>query len=133
MKDGKKVVWVNGCYDLLHDGHIAALKEAKEQGEYLIVGLNSDASVKANKGENRPVDNQEKRKSKLLGTGVVDEVIIYGEKTPIKIIKEVKPDVIVRGHDQTIEPELAEFEFYRAGKYGDISTTKLLSEKSKNS
>lgn len=128
VRDGNKIVWVNGCFDLLHEGHVEMLKEAKEQGDYLIVGLNSDESVKINKGDGRPVDNLETRKRKLMETGFVDEIIVFGEKSPVELIKKIKPDVIVKGHDQKIEPELAdEFNFFRASKYGDVSTTKLLS------
>lgn len=121
-----KKVWVNGCFDLLHEGHLDFLKEAKSQGDYLIVGLNSDSSVKQNKGPKRPVENEEIRKRKLMKTLIVDEVIIYNDLTPIEIIKKINPDVIVRGHDQKIEEELNAFKFYRAGKQKDISTTKLI-------
>jgi len=125
-----KRVWVNGCFDLLHEGHLDFLKEAKTQGDFLIVGLNSDYSIKQNKGENRPIDNQETRKIKLLETGFVDEVLIFNTKSPIELIKKTKPDLIVKGHDQYIEPELAnEFNFYKAGKQKDISTTKIIEER----
>ena len=125
-----KRVWVNGCFDLLHEGHLDFLKEAKAQGDFLIVGLNSDYSIKQNKGENRPIDNQETRKIKLLETGFVDEVLIFNTKSPIELIKKTKPDLIVKGHDQYIEPELAnEFNFYKAGKQKDISTTKIIEER----
>jgi len=120
-------VWVNGAFDLLHEGHLAFLKEAKAQGDFLIVGLNSDSSIKAYKSKDRPIDSQEIRKKKLIATGIVDEAVIFDEPNPIKIIKDTMPDLIVRGHDQKIEPELAEFKFYRAKKAGDISTTKILS------
>ena len=127
-----KRVWVNGCFDLLHEGHLDFLKEAKAQGDFLIVGLNSDYSIKQNKGENRPIDNQETRKIKLLETGFVDEVLIFNTKSPIELIKKTKPDLIVKGHDQYIEPELAnEFNFYKAGKQKDISTTKLIENSGK--
>ena len=127
-----KRVWVNGCFDLLHEGHLDFLKEAKTQGDLLIVGLNSDYSIKQNKGENRPIDNQEIRKRKLLATGFVDEVLIFNTKSPIELIKKIKPDLIVKGHDQYIEPELAnEFNFYKAGKQKDISTTKLIENSGK--
>jgi len=115
---------------LLHDGHLDFLHEAKTQGDYLIVGINSDESVRQNKGKNRPVDNEETRKRKLYETGFVDEVIIFNEKNPIELIKKIKPDLIVRGHDQICEPELSRFKFYRAGKQKDISTTKII-EKNK--
>lgn len=119
-------VWVNGAFDLLHEGHLAFLKEAKEQGDFLIVGLNSDNSIKTYKAKDRPIDSQEIRKKKLLATGIVNQVIIFDEPSPIKVIKETNPDLIVRGHDQKIEPELADFKIYRAKKFGDISTTKIL-------
>lgn len=122
-------VWVNGAFDLLHEGHIAFLKQAKEQGDFLVVGLNSDSSIKKYKSKDRPIENQEIRKGKLLATGIVDEVVIFDEPSPEEAIRKYRPDLIVRGHDQKIEPELAEFKFYRANKEGDISTTKILSEK----
>ena len=122
-------VWVNGAFDLLHEGHVGFLKQAKEQGDFLVVGLNSDSSIKKYKSKDRPIENQEIRKKKLLETGIVDEVIIFDEPSPIEVIKRYQPDLIVRGHDQKIEPELAEFKFYRASQFGDISTTKILSEK----
>ena len=122
-------VWINGAFDLLHSGHIAFLKQAKKQGDYLIVGLNSDSSIKKYKSKDRPIENQEKRRKKLLDTGIADEVIIFDEPNPIEIIKEIKPDIIIRGHDQKIEPELSQFKFYKAKQVGDISTTKIIKEK----
>jgi|WetSurMetagenome_2_1015567.scaffolds.fasta_scaffold161054_1 rfaE bifunctional protein nucleotidyltransferase chain/domain len=121
-------VFVNGAFDLLHSGHLAFLKQAREQGDYLIVGLNSDASIGKYKSKDRPIENQETRKKKLLETKMVDEVIIFDEPSPMRIINEVRPDIIVRGHDQTIEPELSNYRFYRARQVGDISTTKILSK-----
>lgn len=123
-------VWVNGAFDLLHSGHLEFLKHAKEHGDYLIVGLNSDFSIKKYKSSDRPIENQETRKKKLLATGIVDEVIIFDEISPVEIIKKHMPDLIVRGHDQKIEPELERlgFKFYRVKRYGDISTTKILRE-----
>ena len=122
-------VWVNGAFDLLHEGHLAFLREAKEQGEFLIAGLNSDISIKKYKSKDRPIENQEIRKKKLLATGLVDEAVIFDEPSPVEAIRRYKPDIIARGHDQKIEPELAEFKFYRAKKFGDISTTKILQSK----
>ena len=120
------VVFVNGCFDMLHEGHIRFLKEAKKKGGYLIVGLNSDISVRRNKGSSRPIEKQTVRKRKLLGTGIVDRVIIFNDRSPIRLINTIRPDIIVRGHDQKIEKELRAFRFYRVRKYKDISTTKLL-------
>lgn len=119
-------VFVNGCFDLLHKGHLSFLKEAKKQGDYLIVGLNSDISIKKFKDKSRPIENQETRGKKLLETGLVNEVIIYDEETPIELIRKINPDVIVRGFDQKIEPELREFKFVRLKRFGNISTTKII-------
>ena len=126
-----KVVWVNGAFHILHSGHMDFLKQARVQGNRLIVGLNSDASIKKYKSNNRPIENQEIRKKKLMDTGIVDEVIIFDEPTPVEIIKKIGPEIIVRGHDQKIEQELKilGFKFYRAKRVGDISTSKILGEK----
>ncbi len=98
-KQSKKIVFTNGCFDLLHDGHIQLIKEAKEQGDILVVGLNSDASVKRLKGNERPIQNQEDRISALLELEEVDEVIVFKEDTPKQLIAELTPDVLVKGAD----------------------------------
>jgi len=93
------IVFTNGCFDLLHPGHIDLLERAKSLGSKLVVGLNSDRSVRAIKGIDRPYLNQEDRKALLLGLSAVDEVIIFDETTPEDLIKRVRPDVLVKGDD----------------------------------
>lgn len=97
------VVFTNGCFDILHKGHIDYLKESKKLGTFLIVGINSDNSVKRLKGENRPVNNQWDRKAILEELRCVDEVIIFEEDTPYELIKKIAPDIITKGGDYTIE------------------------------
>lgn len=128
MKTEKIIVFVNGCFDLLHEGHLHLLKEAKKHGDHLIVGLNSDKAIRKLKGEERPFDNQEIRKQKLLDTKLVDEVTLF-EDSPIELIKYINPDVIVRGYDQTIEKELSEFRFERISQVPGVSTTILVKKK----
>lgn len=96
---GKKIVFTNGCFDILHLGHVEYLNEAKAQGDVLIIGLNSDQSVKKLKGTDRPINNEEDRKSMLLNLRAVDCVQIFTEETPLSIIKLIKPDVLVKGGD----------------------------------
>ena len=95
------VVFTNGCFDILHRGHVKYLKATKELGDYLIVGVNSDSSVKRLKGLDRPVNKQEDRVAVLQAIKYVDEVIVFDEDTPYRLIKEVKPDIITKGGDYT--------------------------------
>lgn len=99
----KKIVFTNGCFDILHLGHVEYLNEAKAQGDVLIIGLNSDASVKKLKGENRPINNQNDRAKMLLNLKAVDCVQIFTEETPLEIIKLINPNVLVKGGDWKIE------------------------------
>ena len=103
VSSGQQVVFTNGCFDIIHVGHIQMLSEAKKQGEYLIVGLNSDASVKRLKGEGRPINSELDRKYLLESIKYVDEVIIFNEDTPIDLIKKIRPNVLVKGGDWPIE------------------------------
>ena len=96
---GKKIVFTNGCFDILHRGHVAYLNEAKKLGDVLVVGLNSDASVKELKGPERPVNSELDRKYVLENLKAVDFVAIFGEQTPLRLIQEVKPDILVKGGD----------------------------------
>jgi rfaE bifunctional protein nucleotidyltransferase chain/domain len=100
---GKKIVFTNGCFDLLHAGHIASLSQAADFGDILIVGLNSDASVKRLKGEHRPVQTEQNRATILASLYMVDAVVIFDEDTPLEIIKKIMPDVLVKGGDYTPE------------------------------
>jgi len=97
------IVFTNGCFDILHRGHIEYLKQSKKLGTYLIVGINSDNSVRRHKGENRPVNNQWDRKSILEELRCVDEVIIFEEDTPYELIKRIVPDIITKGGDYKVE------------------------------
>ncbi|MFA5404308.1 MAG: D-glycero-beta-D-manno-heptose 1-phosphate adenylyltransferase [Ignavibacteria bacterium] len=102
LKDkNKKLVFTNGCFDILHRGHIEYLKQAKSLGDYLVVGLNSDSSVRKIKGELRPVNNQYDRAFVLNSLKVINAVIIFSDDTPYNIIKEIIPDYLVKGGDWT--------------------------------
>ncbi len=98
-----KVVFTNGCFDLIHPGHIDLLNKAKALGDKLVVGLNSDSSVRQMKGVGRPVVSQEARKAVLLGLKAVDDVVIFDELTPENIIREIRPDVLVKGGDWPVD------------------------------
>ena len=100
---GKKIVFTNGCFDIIHVGHIRYLTAAKSFGDVLIVGLNTDESVRKLKGESRPVNNQDDRAEVLLGLKAVDHVIFFGEQTAENLISELKPDIYVKGGDYTLE------------------------------
>ena len=99
----KRVIFTNGCFDILHKGHLSLLKQASEQGDKLVVGLNTDASVKRLKGTERPLNNQKTRKEQLELIPYVDEVILFEEDTPYELIKKINPDLIVKGGDYTVE------------------------------
>jgi rfaE bifunctional protein nucleotidyltransferase chain/domain len=101
--EGKKVVFTNGCFDILHKGHVAYLNEAKKCGDLLIVGLNSDASVKRLKGEERPINNEQDRKFVLENLKSVDFVEIFTEDTPLNLIKAITPNYLVKGGDWTVD------------------------------
>lgn len=92
-----KVVFANGCFDIIHPGHIEVLKFAKSLGDKLVIGINSDRSVRALKGKGRPVNGQEVRKAVLEAIRYVDEVVIFDELRPTRLIKELKPDIVVKG------------------------------------
>ena len=96
---GKIIVFTNGCFDLLHKGHLSYLEASKELGDYFIVGLNSDSSVKKLKGEDRPVNNEMARSKNLLSTSIVDDVIIFDEDNPLKLINGILPNVLTKGGD----------------------------------
>ena len=102
LKDVKReIVFANGCFDIIHFGHIHLLKSAKALGKRLIVGVNSDASVKKLKGDTRPINSQEVRLAQVKALPYVDEAYIFNEDTPYELIKKVKPDIIVKGGDYT--------------------------------
>jgi D-beta-D-heptose 7-phosphate kinase/D-beta-D-heptose 1-phosphate adenosyltransferase len=100
---GRKIVFTNGCFDLLHAGHLACLEGAKRLGDLLVVGLNSDSSVRGLKGVARPVIDQSNRASLLAGLACVDLVVIFDEETPVSLIEMFQPDVLVKGSDYSLD------------------------------
>ena len=101
--EGKTIVFTNGCFDILHRGHAAYLREAKKLGDRLIIGLNSDASVKRLKGETRPINTEDDRAYLLESLACVDYVIIFTEDTPYELLSHIHPDVLAKGGDYQIE------------------------------
>src|SRR3989337_2684216 len=98
-KKNKTIVFTNGCFDIIHAGHVRYLNKAKSLGDILVVGLNSDSSVKNIKGEKRPIVPQRERAEVLSGLEAVDYVVFFNEPTPIRLIKAVLPDILVKGAD----------------------------------
>ena len=96
---GGTVVFTNGVFDLLHPGHVRYLNDARRLGDLLIVGVNSDRSVRANKGDNRPINRADERVEILLALGVVDAVVVFDEDTPLNVITAIQPDILVKGAD----------------------------------
>lgn len=121
---GKTIVWTNGCFDILHYGHVAYLQEARDCGDVLIVGVNSDDSVRALKGQSRPINTLEDRIGVLCALSAVDFVISFEEQTPLALIKAIKPDVLVKGSDYAGK-EIVGAEFA-----GEVQLAKLLSGRS---
>lgn len=102
-EEGKIIVFTNGCFDIIHRGHMVYLSEAKSLGDFLVVGLNSDSSVKRIKGNNRPINTEKDRAFVLAGLKPVDAVIIFNEDTPYNLIDKIKPDILVKGGDWKTE------------------------------
>jgi D-beta-D-heptose 7-phosphate kinase/D-beta-D-heptose 1-phosphate adenosyltransferase len=100
---GKTVAFTNGCFDILHQGHIASLSDAAREADFLVVGLNSDASTCRLKGESRPINNQQARATVMAALLMVDAVILFEEDTPLNLINAIRPDVLVKGGDYTLE------------------------------
>lgn len=100
---GKTIAFTNGCYDILHEGHIFSLSQAAAEADLLVVGVNADLSVKKLKGEGRPVNNEHSRSLLLASLLITDAVVIFEEDTPQNLINTVKPDVLVKGGDYTID------------------------------
>jgi rfaE bifunctional protein nucleotidyltransferase chain/domain len=98
----QKVVFTNGCFDILHLGHVDYLEKAAAKGDKLIVALNTDASVSQLKGPTRPVNNEQARARIIAALSFVDAVVLFSEDTPLSLIKQLKPDVLVKGSDYTI-------------------------------
>ncbi len=99
LKKSKKIVFTNGCFDLLHAGHLSVFEKAKNLGDILIVGLNSDRSVKAIKGPQRPIVDEKNRAKLIAGFACVDYIVIFNEPTPAQTIRKLKPNILVKGGD----------------------------------
>ena len=120
----KKIVFTNGVFDILHQGHIASLSEAATFGDILIVGLNADASVKRLKGNSRPVNTQQSRALLLASLLMVDAIVIFEEDTPLQLITAIIPDVLVKGGDYTREQIVGATEVIAAG--GEVKIVPIL-------
>ena len=107
---GKKVIFTNGCFDILHRGHIEYLSDASDLGQVFVIGLNSDDSVRKLKGESRPAVDEESRALTLAAFEFVDFVVIFSEDTPVALISDLQPDVWVKGGDYKNIEELPEYE-----------------------
>ena len=112
---GKRIVFTNGCFDLLHIGHVRYLEEAKTRGDVLVVGVNSDPSVRKLKGPKRPILPEEERAEILSGLGCVDYVTLFDEIDPLKLITSLHPDVLVKGGDWAKEQIVGREEVERSG------------------
>lgn len=133
-RQGSRVAFTNGCFDILHSGHVAYLEEARKTADCLVVGLNSDASVRVLKGEGRPVNREEDRALVLAALGCVDFVVLFGEETPLELIRAILPDVLVKGADWPEEQIVGGAEVKAAGGRvvriafaHDISTSAIIS------
>lgn len=103
VRGSKRIVFTNGCFDIIHAGHVDYLEKAKSLGDILIVGMNSDSSIRRIKGDKRPVIPQDYRAKVLSALKPVDYVVVFEEDTPLELIKVVKPDVLVKGGDWNVE------------------------------
>lgn len=137
-KQNKKIVFTNGCFDILHYGHVKYLEDARNKGDVLIVALNSDASVKKIKGNKRPIVNQKDRAKVMAALESVNYVTIFNEDTPLKTIKLIKPDILVKGSDWEGNIIGSDFIISRGGKVIAInlikgrSTSNLIKKIAKN-
>lgn len=131
---GRKIVFTNGCFDILHIGHVRTLEQARDKGDVLVVGVNADASVKRLKGETRPINREQDRALLLAALEAVDFVVVFEEDTPLELIQKIEPDVLVKGGDYTLEAIVgAELVLARGGQVQTVSyengysTTNLIS------
>lgn len=131
LRKNKKVVFTNGCFDLLHVGHIRYLQEAKSLGDILVLGLNSDVSVRNLKGESRPIQNELDRGEILAALACVDYVIVFSEETPLRLIEAVCPDILVKGGDWPLEKIVGAETVWKRG--GEVRTLQFVSGRSTSS
>ncbi|MBU4261557.1 MAG: D-glycero-beta-D-manno-heptose 1-phosphate adenylyltransferase [Proteobacteria bacterium] len=123
---GRKMVFTNGCFDILHEGHVTYLEAARREGDYLVVGLNSDESIRAIKGPDRPVNSETSRARLLAALGCVDHVVLFGEETPHRLITTLMPDVLIKGADWPVEQIVGAKEVLAAG--GEVKTIELVGD-----
>lgn len=121
---GKRIVFSNGCFDILHRGHVEYLSKAADLGDILIIGLNTDASVKRLKGPSRPVNDEKSRAVVLAALQFVDAVVFFEEDTPYNLIKLVQPDVLVKGNDYKVE-DIVGYDVV-TNKGGEVVTVELV-------
>lgn len=128
-KKNRTIVFTNGCFDILHPGHIKILRDAKNKGDILIVGLNSDSSIKRFKGKKRPILDQKARIALLSAISYVDYIVVFNEDTPYKLIKDIRPDCLIKGEDwkkeKIIGKEFAR-KVFRVKFYPGYSTTAII-------
>lgn len=129
--EGRTVILTNGCFDLLHPGHVALLEAARREGEVLIVAINSDASVRGLKGTGRPLIPEAERAEVLLSLEAVDRVVIYDEPTPLAVIEALLPDVLVKGADWAPDAIVGRLQVEAAG--GRVVRTPLVADRSTSS
>lgn len=128
QKKDFRIVFTNGCFDLLHVGHVSYLQQAKSLGDYLIIGLNSDESVRQLKGKARPLNSQSDRSVILRALRFVDAVEIFNEQTPLRLIEQIRPDVLVKGGDYALDQIVGAEEVRSWG--GEIKTLPFVDGKS---
>lgn len=125
---GRKIVFTNGCFDLLHYGHVKYLEDAKKKGDILLVAVNSDTSVRKIKGNKRPIVNEKDRLSLIAALESVDYAVLFNDATPIEVIKKVKPDILIKGTDWNKKDMIgADFVL---GYGGQVTTIKLVKGRS---
>ena len=132
-KEGKRVVFTNGCFDILHRGHVSYLSQAKECGDYLVVGLNSDRSVRVIKGKHRPVTPERERAELLAALCFVDGIVVFDEADPLAIITYLQPQVLVKGADWAEDDIIGAEEVKKSGGevkriplYQGVSTSDII-------
>ncbi|MDA3871631.1 MAG: D-glycero-beta-D-manno-heptose 1-phosphate adenylyltransferase [Candidatus Marinimicrobia bacterium] len=128
QNNNEKVVFTNGCFDVLHAGHIKYLFKAKSLGDHLVIGLNTDSSVRILKGKNRPLQDEQDRALILAALEAVDLVVLFDEDTPLEIITFLKPDILVKGSDYTIDNIVGAKEIVQWG--GKVETIEFVNGKS---
>lgn len=124
QKQGLKIVFTNGCFDILHLGHIDYLEKARNLGDKMVVGVNTDLSVRKLKGETRPVNPEYARARLLAALEFVDGVVLFGEATPLELIKTLKPNILVKGNDYSVDQIVGAKEVIENG--GEVRTIELV-------